>query len=104
MYTEFYFHFHFHRHLHIQVDHWNREGSIEIVTIGLTNFGQNPQSLFEYYFAVNGQLAPVSPPSDGFFTGVVGNDSTIFVDFELTWDFSTPGFPAPDWLRCTQSL
>jgi len=64
----------------------------ETVTIGLRNFGQNPQSLFEYNFAVNGEVAPVSPPSDGFFTGVVGNDSTILVDFELTWDFSQPGF------------
>lgn len=64
----------------------------ETVTIGLTNFGQNPQSLFEYFFAVNGQIAPVSPPNDGFFTGVVGNDSTLLVDFETTWDFSVPGF------------
>jgi hypothetical protein len=64
----------------------------EIVTVGLTNFGQNPQSLFEYFFAVNGVLAPVSPPNDGFFTGVVGNDSTLLVDFETTFDFSQPGF------------
>ncbi len=63
----------------------------EDITVGLTNFGQNPQSLFEYFFAVNGELAPVSPPSDGFFTGVVGNDSTLLVDFETTWDFSVPG-------------
>ena len=64
----------------------------ETVTVGLRNYGQNPQSLFEYFFAVNGELAAVTPPTDGFFTGVVGNDSTILVDFEITYDFSAPGF------------
>ncbi|MEY3051480.1 MAG: hypothetical protein RLY31_1265 [Bacteroidota bacterium] len=64
----------------------------EVVTIGLTNYGQLPQTLFEFYFAVNGQPAPVSVPQDGLFTGVVGNDSTQYISFETTWDFSQPGY------------
>lgn len=64
----------------------------ETVTVLLTNFGQVPQTLFEFYFAVNGQVAPIPVPQDGLFTGVVGNDSTQYISFETTWDFSAPGF------------
>lgn len=63
----------------------------ETVTVLLTNFGQAPQTLFEFYFAVNGQVAPIPVPQDGLFTGVIGNDSTQFIQFETTWDFSEPG-------------
>lgn len=66
-------------------------GSNEEVTIQLTNFGQAPQTLFEFYFAVNGQIAPIPVPQDGLFTGVLGNDSTEVISFETTWDFSEPG-------------
>ncbi len=66
-------------------------GSSEEVTIQLTNFGQAPQTLFEFYFAVNGQPAPIPVPQDGLFTGVLGNDSTQVISFETTWDFSEPG-------------
>jgi len=64
----------------------------EIITIGLRNYGQTPQTLFEFYFAVNGQVAAIPVPQDGLFTGVVGNDSTQIISFETTWDFSAPGF------------
>ncbi len=67
-------------------------GPDEIVTIAMTNYGQAPQTLFEFYFAVNGQVAPIPVPQDGLFTGVVGNDSTQIISFETTWDFSAPGF------------
>ena len=63
----------------------------ETVTVLLTNFGQVPQTLFEFYFAVNGQAAPIPVPQDGLFTGVIGNDSTQVIQFETTWDFSEPG-------------
>jgi len=63
----------------------------EEVTILLTNYGQAPQTLFEFYFAVNGQPAPIPVPQDGLFTGVIGNDSTQVISFETTWDFSQPG-------------
>ena len=43
----------------------------ETVTVLLTNFGQVPQTLFEFYFAVNGQAAPIPVPQDGLFTGVI---------------------------------
>lgn len=66
-------------------------GSSEEVTIELHNFGQAPQTLFEFYFAVNGQVAPIPVPQDGLFTGVLGNDSTQVISFETTWDFSEPG-------------
>lgn len=66
-------------------------GSNEEVTIELHNYGQAPQTLFEFYFAVNGQLAPIPVPQDGLFTGVLGNDSTEVISFETTWDFSQPG-------------
>lgn len=66
-------------------------GTDEEVIVNLTNYGQVPQTLFEFYFSVNGQLAPVSVPQDGLFTGVLGNDSTQVLAFETTWDFSAPG-------------
>lgn len=65
--------------------------SSEEVTIALHNYGQAPQTLFEFYFAVNGQVAPIPVPQDGLFTGVLGNDSTQVISFETNWDFSLPG-------------
>lgn len=66
-------------------------GSDETITVGLQNFGQSPQTLFEFFFAVNGVPASIPVPEDGLFTGVVGNDSTQIIQFETTWDFSQPG-------------
>ncbi len=61
------------------------------VTIGITNYGQLPQTLFEFNYSVNGIPAGVTLPQDGLYTGVVGNDSTNFISFETTFDFSKPG-------------
>lgn len=66
-------------------------GANDTVTIGITNFGQNPQTLFEFNYMVNGNLAGVTMPQDGLYTGVVGNDSTNIISFETTYDFSIPG-------------
>jgi Secretion system C-terminal sorting domain len=63
----------------------------DTVTIEITNFGQVPQTLFEFHFAVNGVAANVPLPQDGLYTGVVGNDSTNTISFETTWNFSVPG-------------
>ncbi len=63
----------------------------ETITVLLTNYGQLPQTLFEFYYAVNGQVAPIPVPDDGLFTGVIGNDSTQLIQFETPWDFSKPG-------------
>ncbi|MCC6723474.1 MAG: T9SS type A sorting domain-containing protein [Saprospiraceae bacterium] len=61
------------------------------VEVLLSNYGQKPQTLFEFYYAVNGQVAPVQTPQDGLFTGVLGNDSTQVIQFETNYDFSEPG-------------
>ncbi|MBK7872439.1 MAG: T9SS type A sorting domain-containing protein [Saprospiraceae bacterium] len=66
-------------------------GSAEKVTVTLRNFGGNPQSLIPFKYSVNGVEAGVPIPVDGFFTGVLGKDSTFTVEFETTFDFSEPG-------------
>lgn len=63
-----------------------------LVQVVLENFGQNPQSLIPFYYAVNGVVAPIPVPTDGFYTGVIGNDSTEVIFFETTFDFSAPGY------------
>ncbi|MEM1220866.1 MAG: T9SS type A sorting domain-containing protein, partial [Bacteroidota bacterium] len=63
-----------------------------LIQVVLENFGQNPQSLIPFYYAVNGVVAAIPVPTDGFYTGVIGNDSTEVVFFETTFDFSTPGY------------
>ncbi len=66
-------------------------GADEMIYVDLSNFGQLPETLFEFYFSVNGVAANIPIPMDGLFTGVVGNDSTQNIAFETTWDFSQPG-------------
>jgi len=63
----------------------------EIVSILMTNFGQTPATLIPFGFSVNGQVVNVPMPEDGFYTGVIGNDSTEVVEFEIMYDFSEPG-------------
>ncbi len=67
-------------------------GAAETVTVGMRNYGQNPQSLIPFFYAVNGVMAPIPFPVDGFYTGVISNDSTEVIDFETLFDFSTPGY------------
>jgi len=61
------------------------------VKVILANYGSAPQSLFNYRYAVNGTNAPVVPPADGFYTGILGKDSSTVIAFETLTDFSEPG-------------
>ncbi|MFK7934980.1 MAG: T9SS type A sorting domain-containing protein [Saprospiraceae bacterium] len=62
----------------------------ETVTVTLANFGANPLSLIPFNYSVNGVEAGVPQPEDGYFTGVLGKDSTFTIEFETTYDFSVP--------------
>jgi hypothetical protein len=64
------------------------------LTISIKNYGQSPQTLFKFLFAVNGTPANITIPQDGLYTGVVGNDSTYTIEFETPWNFSVPGLYA----------
>jgi hypothetical protein len=63
----------------------------EDVTIGITNFGGEPQAFFNVDFSVNGVPGGVATPNDGIFTGVVGVDSTEFFTFDIRAFLSDPG-------------
>lgn len=63
----------------------------ENVTIGITNFGGEPQAFFNVDFAIDGNAAGVSRPQDGIFTGVVGVDSTEFFTFDIQAFLDIPG-------------
>lgn len=63
----------------------------EEVTIGITNFGGEPQAFFNVDYMINGQPAGVSRPADGIFTGIVGVDSTEFFTFDTRALLSAPG-------------
>ena len=59
--------------------------------VELKNYGQNPQSLIPVKYAVNGEVADIEIPFDGFYTGVIGygfNDGFVF---DEPYDFSQPG-------------
>ena len=64
---------------------------VEIVRFAMTNLGSNPQTLIPYLLYVNGQPGGVIQPEDGYYTGVIGKDSTEIIEFETTYDFSEPG-------------
>lgn len=64
---------------------------VETIKIVMKNFGAHPQSLIPFRFSVNGVDGGVSQPQDGFFTGVLGKDSSEVIEFETTYDFSAPG-------------
>jgi hypothetical protein len=66
-------------------------GPNETIEVVMQNFGQNPQSLVPFFYAVNGVPAGIPFPTDGFFTGVIGNDSLETIAFETTFDLSAPG-------------
>lgn len=63
----------------------------EEVTIGITNFGGEPQAFFNVDFTVNGVPGGVAMPNDGIFTGVVGVDSTEFFTFDIRAFLTAPG-------------
>ncbi len=64
---------------------------VETVKIVMTNYGANAQSLVPFRYSVNGVDAGVPQPQDGFYTGVLGKDSSEVIEFETTYDFSAPG-------------
>jgi hypothetical protein len=64
---------------------------VEIIRFNMTNFGSNPQTLIPYTFFINGAPGGVPQPEDGYYTGVIGRDSTEEIEFETTYDFSEPG-------------
>ncbi len=63
----------------------------EVITITMTNYGSNPQSLIPFKYSVNGASAAINIPLDGYFTNVLGNDSIVVLEFEATADLSLPG-------------
>jgi hypothetical protein len=63
----------------------------EVITITMTNYGSNPQSLIPFKYSVNGVTAAITIPLDGYFTNVIGNDSIVVLEFETTADLSLPG-------------
>ncbi|MCB0640143.1 MAG: T9SS type A sorting domain-containing protein, partial [Phaeodactylibacter sp.] len=64
---------------------------LETIEVFIQNYGQSPQSLIPFFYAVNGVVAPVSPPVDGLYTGVVSNDSMEVIGFDAMYDFTQPG-------------
>ena len=66
-------------------------GAAETISVGLTNFGGVPQTLIPFDYSVNGIPGGVNMPEDGFFTGVVGTDSTDIAEFDATFNFSEFG-------------
>ena len=54
------------------------------VTLGITNYGGAPQQLFDVGYAIDGVEVDIDRPFDGFFTGVVGVDSTEFFTLDNT--------------------
>ena len=63
----------------------------EAIKVVLTNYGAAPQTLLPFRYTVNGIDGGVQQPDDGFFTGVLGKDSSTVIEFETTFDFSEPG-------------
>ena len=64
---------------------------IETIEVLIQNYGQLPQSLIPFYYAVNGVPANIAFPVDGLFTGVVSNDSSEMIGFDQMYDFTQPG-------------
>ena len=66
-------------------------GGGETISVTMTNFGANPQSLVPFKYSVNGQEASITIPLDGYYTNVLGKDSSVVLDFMTTFDFSGNG-------------
>ncbi|MEQ1746145.1 MAG: fibronectin type III domain-containing protein [Saprospiraceae bacterium] len=63
----------------------------ETLTVLMRNHGAAPQSLVRFNYSVNGTPSGVQQPQDGFFTGILGKDSTAVLTFQKKYDFSAPG-------------
>ncbi|PPK85170.1 putative secreted protein (Por secretion system target) [Neolewinella xylanilytica] len=62
------------------------------VTVGITNFGGEPQQFIRLDFTVNGEPSGVQMPFDGIYTGVVSPDSTEYFTFDARADLRQAGF------------
>ncbi|MEM0994281.1 MAG: T9SS type A sorting domain-containing protein [Bacteroidota bacterium] len=56
---------------------------VEEIEVTLQNFGANPQSLIPFSLSINDVPVPISVPTDGIFTGVIGKDSTFTTKFDI---------------------
>lgn len=65
--------------------------SMEDITFSITNFGQQPQQLFDFGYSLEDVEGSVSRPFDGFYTGIVGFDSTVMTTFDVKADLAVPG-------------
>lgn len=65
--------------------------STDSLEVTLANFGGEPQSLIPFNFSINGMPSGVAQPTDGFFTGVLGKDSTFNIPFKALPNISEPG-------------
>ena len=65
--------------------------TMDTVTVVLQNYGGLPQSLIPFNFSINGIPGGVPQPIDGFFTGVLGTDSTFTIEFETFANLSDFG-------------
>ncbi len=61
------------------------------IEVTLQNFGAAPQSLVPFQYSINGLPTTVEPPFDGFYTGVLSQDSSTNEVFTTTFDFTEPG-------------
>jgi hypothetical protein len=64
---------------------------LDSVAVRIKNFGSRPQSLFSFFYSVNGQAVSIPTPNDGFFTQILGRDSTFKIAFKTLYDFSSKG-------------
>ena len=60
----------------------------EEIWVTMTNYGSDPQALFEFKFSVDGEEANINIPLDGYYTGVLGMDSSYTIPFDQKFDFS----------------
>lgn len=60
----------------------------EEIWVTMTNYGSDPQALFEFKFSVDGEEVNINIPLDGYYTGVLGMDSSYTISFDQKYDFS----------------
>ncbi|MBT8220836.1 MAG: hypothetical protein KJP00_13485, partial [Bacteroidia bacterium] len=65
--------------------------NMEDITISISNYGQNPQQLFDFGYSLDFVEQEVNRPFDGFYTGVVGYDSTVMTTFDIKAPIGIPG-------------
>jgi hypothetical protein len=63
----------------------------EQVEVRISNYGANPQSLLPLNYNIDGNPSGVMQPQDGFYTGILGKDSSDTFIFDLGLNLSKPG-------------